>query len=109
VLIHLIDATDPKALKNYETIRQELGLYGAGLEDKPELIALNKCDALDEKQKQKIKSKFEKALGVSVFLISGVTGEGVKSVLYAAHRAIRGEDGEPLFDGSVPFNPMDGA
>jgi GTP-binding protein len=109
VLIHLIDATDPKAMANYKTIRQELLLYGAGLEDKPELIALNKCDALDDKQAQKIKSKFEKALGHDVFLISGVTGQGVKAVLFAAHKAIRGEDGEVIDQGAPHFDPMDRA
>lgn len=109
VLIHLIDATDNKALENYETIRQELHLYGAGLEDKPELIALNKVDALDEEEREEVKTRFEKSVESPIFLISGVTGEGVKSVLYAAHKAIRGEDDEPIINGPVSFNPMDRA
>src|SRR5947199_5183414 len=48
VLIHLIDATQAKPGTAWRTIRNELAAYGEGLEDKPELIALNKVDALDK-------------------------------------------------------------
>src|SRR6202789_4513405 len=46
VLIHLIDATQDDPAGAWTTIRGELAAYGEGLEDKPELIALNKIDAL---------------------------------------------------------------
>ena len=40
------DATEPDPWQNYKTVRSELEQYGAGLESKIEIIALNKCDAL---------------------------------------------------------------
>ena len=46
VLLHLIDGTEEDVVKNYKTVRQELKAYGADLIRKPEIIALNKCDAL---------------------------------------------------------------
>src|SRR6202035_4150998 len=46
VLLHLVDGTDEDVVKNYKTIRGELKAYGAGLSRKPEIVALNKCDAL---------------------------------------------------------------
>src|SRR5512143_3882222 len=47
VLIHLVDGTQADVAGAYRTIRGELAAYGEGLEDKTELLALNKIDALD--------------------------------------------------------------
>ena len=47
VVLHLIDATDEDVVKNYKTVRAELKAYGQNLSRKAEIIALNKCDALD--------------------------------------------------------------
>ena len=46
VLLHLVDGTCEHAGKAYKTVRQELSAYGHGLADKPEIVALNKADAL---------------------------------------------------------------
>ncbi len=46
VLLHLIDGTDGDAGAAYKTVRAELSAYGQGLADKPEIVALNKADAL---------------------------------------------------------------
>lgn len=55
VLLHLIDASAEDVVENYRTIRAELVGYDAELLKKPEVIALNKIDLLDEKTlKQKI-------------------------------------------------------
>ena len=48
VLLHLVDANNEDVAAAYRTVRDELEAYGAGLADKPEVIALNKCDTLDE-------------------------------------------------------------
>src|ERR1700749_1089009 len=44
-LIHLIDATQEDVGGAWRTVREELHAYGEGLEDKPEILALNKVDA----------------------------------------------------------------
>ena len=46
VLLHLVDGTGEHAGEAYKTVRAELDAYGAGLADKPEIVALNKADAL---------------------------------------------------------------
>jgi GTP-binding protein len=51
VLIHLIDATQDDVAGAWTTIRGELSAYGEGLEDKPELLALNKADALTPEER----------------------------------------------------------
>src|SRR5713101_6977573 len=46
VLLHLIDGTGEHAGEAYKTVRAELEAYGQGLAEKPEIVALNKSDAL---------------------------------------------------------------
>src|SRR3712207_8676458 len=47
VLLHLVDANNEDVAAAYRTVREELEAYGAGLDDKPEVIALNKVDTID--------------------------------------------------------------
>ncbi len=81
VLLHLIDGTQEDVGKAYKTIRQELKLYHESLPKKPEVVALNKCDALGEEEiKEKIK-KLEKLSKAKVFQISAATHQGTQEVL----------------------------
>jgi GTP-binding protein len=84
VLIHLIDATEPDPAGAWRTIRGELEAYGAGLETKPELLALNKVDALDPQARAAAAEALQAACGGPIHLVSGVSGEGVRSLLRAA-------------------------
>jgi len=80
-ILHLIDGTESEITKIYKTIRAELQAYGHGLAAKPEIVALNKVDAIPaETLKRKI-AALEKACGHKIFVISGVTGAGVNDVL----------------------------
>jgi GTP-binding protein len=87
-ILHLVDGTASSVGKAYKTIRAELDAYGAGLEAKPEIVALNKADALTAKEIEKKKAALEKACGHKVHVISGVSGEGIKTVLRAMMRQI---------------------
>jgi GTP-binding protein len=91
VLLHLVDGTSATITKDYRTIVKELALYGAGLSEKPTVLALNKVDALDAKTRAANRRKLEKASGGAVFEMSGATGEGVTEVLRALKARI-GED-----------------
>jgi GTPase len=83
VLLHLVDGTSATITKDYRTIVKELAAYGAGLETKPVIVALNKVDALDAKTRKAGIAKLEKASGSRVYAISGATGEGVPEILRA--------------------------
>jgi len=87
-ILHLIDATESGIVKAYKTIRGELCAYGRGLETKPEILALNKIDAIDKKELSRKRAALVKACGHDVFAISGVTGEGVNDVLRALAKLI---------------------
>jgi len=85
VLLHLVDGageTDPG--EAYRTVRHEIEAYGHGLADKPELIALNKCDALDEDEIAAKRAALAAEAGVpvaAVHALSGATGRGVRPLL----------------------------
>ena len=49
-MLHLIDGTGEHAGEAYKTVRAELEAYGDGLADKPEIVALNKVDAMTPDQ-----------------------------------------------------------
>jgi GTP-binding protein len=88
VILHLVDGTQSEIAKTYKTIRGELDAYGHGLADKPEIVALNKIDAIPKAALAKKKASLERASGEKVFLISGVSGEGVTDVLRALAKEI---------------------
>ncbi|MGH6945785.1 MAG: GTPase ObgE [Kiloniellales bacterium] len=82
-LLHLVDGTAETAAvaAAYRTVRGELIAYGSGLEEKHELVALNKIDALDEATVAERKRALETASGQEVFAISGVSGAGLRPLL----------------------------
>ncbi len=81
VLLHLIDATQEDVVGAYKTIRAELKAYGHGLAKKPEIIALNKIDALDEETLKEIQKKFTKATRKKAHLISAISHQGTEAIL----------------------------
>jgi GTPase len=80
-ILHLIDATEPDVVANYRAIRRELARYGHGLEDKPELIALNKIDAVATAERAEKRRKLKRAAKGEVLALSGVSGEGVAAAM----------------------------
>jgi GTP-binding protein len=106
VLIHMVDGTSVDPVADWRAIRHELETYGAGLEAKPELIALNKIDALDPDARKAVAKAVKKASGVTPSLISAVSGEGVKALLRAAHAKVLARD-KPMARGeaAAPWTP----
>ncbi len=81
VLLHLIDVYNPDAGESYEIIRKELNKY-SDLKDRPEVIALTKCENLDpeiiEMQKSSILAKTPSA---KIFAISSSAHQGLDELL----------------------------
>ena len=88
ILLHLVDGTAPDVAASYRTLRGELEAYGKGLAGKPELVALNKIDALDEATLSERRAALEAARGGQVFVLSGVSGAGLDPVLRALLAAV---------------------
>ena len=83
MLVHLVDGTQDDVKTAYKTIRSELALYDEALAEKPEIVVLNKIDALDAGRDQGEAQGPEARLeGRGADRVSGVTGQGVRDVLF---------------------------
>ena len=90
VLLHLVDANVEDVAVAYRTVRDELEVYGAGLDDKPEVIALNKVDTIDSELAEALVAELQSESGATVIPVSGATGEGVDKVLDALLQRLGG-------------------
>ncbi len=81
VLLHLVDGAAGNVVDAWRTVREELAQYGGGLADKPEILVLNKSDAMSPREASARRSALARASGGEVALISGVTGSGVPAIL----------------------------
>jgi GTP-binding protein len=83
VLLHLLDGAAGDVVAAWRTVRAELAAYGGGLADKPEVIVLNKADAMTPRQLAARRTALARASGRSVLAISAVSGQGVAELLAA--------------------------
>jgi GTPase len=83
VLLHMVDANDEDVATSYRVVRDELDAYGAGLADKPSVLALNKVDTLDDELIAALSAELREASGQSVFPVSAAAGIGTGPVLDA--------------------------
>lgn len=83
VLIHLVDISGSDPAKAMNIVDAELEAYGAGLDDKVQLIALNKIDLADKELVEGFTKELQAAGAAKVFPLSGATGQGVESLLNA--------------------------
>lgn len=89
--LHLIDITSEDVAKAYRDIRRELELYDESLVQKPEVVALNKCDAVPEEEINAKVKELEEACGKKVYAISAVAKKGLMECLQAVNKYIKRE------------------
>ncbi len=78
LLVHVIDATEADTVERFRAIDRELAEYGAGLADRPQIVALNKIDAA-------LDAEFEPddPRVLRVVRTSAVTGAGIDELKHA--------------------------
>ncbi len=81
LLLHLIDATAADPIADYQVIQQELKAYGHGLAERPQILALNKIDALEQGQPEAITNQLQQISDQPVFTISAATRANLESLL----------------------------
>ncbi|MBD8878461.1 GTPase ObgE [Roseibium polysiphoniae] len=89
VLLHLVDGSsveDPG--EAYRVVRGELEAYGHGLAEKPEIVALSKCDALTDELIEEQSASLEAACGQKPLILSSASGHNVDRALRMIMRAI---------------------
>jgi GTP-binding protein len=83
VLLHLVDGTAEDVVADYQTIVGEISNYNDVLGDKPRITVLNKIDSLDEEELAEKMAALQDASGGRVYAMSGVSRDGVDTVLRA--------------------------
>jgi GTPase len=88
VMLHLIDGTQEDVAEAYRIIRHELKAYGGGLAEKPEIVALNKIDALTKEEITEKAAQLKKACKQTPLRLSGASQQGVPEALQKLFRII---------------------
>jgi GTP-binding protein len=97
VLVHLVDMssmTGRDAIQDFQIIRRELELFpgrdatGERLADKPQIVAANKVDALDEPERLERLQEYLRERGIPLYAVSAATGEGLDGLLEAVWREV---------------------
>ena len=86
VLLHILDASplagpDRDPLADFDTLNRELRLYAPDLAERPQVVALNKADVTEVRERADELSRAFAERGVHLFTLSAVTGDGVRDVL----------------------------
>jgi GTP-binding protein len=85
VLVHIVEATfttgpDRSPKQDFDVINRELAQYAPHLANKPQVVVLNKVDAIDPKDIEEYRAEFAQAR-IDMFAMSAATGEGIGAVL----------------------------
>ena len=78
LLLHVIDASEVDVEERFRTIDRELALYGAGLDERPQALVLNKIDLLPPEAV--VEPELDDPRIVRVFRVSAATGEGIEEL-----------------------------
>jgi len=89
VLIHLVDGSAAEPVKDMWRVNSELGLFDSVLASKPQLLAVTKIDLSEVAARRAEIEKSFNEVGLSVFFISAVTGEGVSELMAEAGKMLR--------------------
>jgi GTPase len=112
VLLHLVDATGDDPVAAWNIVQDELAAYGAGLDEKPQFLALNKGDLLDKELMDDIAAQLREAGAGDIYPISGATGNGIPALLdqvvplLDAHMRDDSEDTEDGGGPETPWSPL---
>jgi GTP-binding protein len=88
LLLHMIDLTADNPIQNYQIIQQELEAYGRGLANRPQIVALNKADAVDDETVQALMNQMAQLTSASIFIISAAARIGLESLLQEIWQAL---------------------
>ena len=101
VLVYLVDvssASGREPADDLTIIRRELEMFRAELLERPQLVAANKIDALDDPARLAQLQAKAAELKLPVFAISAVSGQGVPSLLEAMWRGMTRTDDDAGFE-----------
>jgi len=89
ILIHLIDGASIDPVADFSQVNAELALFDQILAAKPQVIAINKLDLPQVKSRWLELEEQFRHLGFQPFAISALARDGLRELLYAAHKALQ--------------------
>jgi GTP-binding protein len=91
VIVHLIDAYNDDVAAVYETVRAELAAYQPELIERPEVIALNKVEGLDEEIISDLMGQLKCVVpkGSLICAISAQSGFGLQPFLFDVSKKVK--------------------
>lgn len=100
MMIHVVDAAGTEGrdpVEDIYKINAELAAYNPDIAKRPQVIAANKIDLIcqEEDPVKRLKDEFEPK-GTPVFAISGVSGQGMKELLYYVSQQLEQMNAEPI-------------
>ncbi|HEX5797708.1 MAG TPA: GTPase ObgE [Candidatus Saccharimonadales bacterium] len=98
LLIHLIDAYHDGIADAYRTIQKELADYTVDLSKRPQIVAINKIEGLDDEIIDDLMKKLKPLVkrGTKIMAISAKSGQGTRELLYEAQKVLEGSTQKKL-------------
>ncbi|MFQ6739832.1 MAG: GTPase ObgE [Alphaproteobacteria bacterium] len=94
LILHVIDGTEPDWFARYSAIRHEMDSYGGGLLNKPEIVVINKIDAVDADDLAERMTAFKKSFGrkkkPEIITISAAGHIGIDEMIKTVERKFMG-------------------
>src|SRR5690606_5367349 len=81
VLIHVIDGTSVDPLEDFQKVNAEIALYNPDLPKRPQVIALNKIDVTEVRERLDEVTVRLRQTGLEIFPIAAATGEGIPELM----------------------------
>jgi GTP-binding protein len=83
LLVHLVDGSAAEPMQDFHTINSELAAFSTFLADRPQIVVVTKLDLPDARERwPELQTAISDAGAEDVLAISGLTGEGVRELLY---------------------------
>ena len=100
MILHVIDGTEPDWAARYAAIRHEMDSYGGGLLNKPEMVIINKIDAIDEEDLTEKMAAFKKSFGrkkkPEILTISAAGRLGITELVAAIEKKFLGLENDTI-------------
>ncbi|MCB0217899.1 MAG: GTPase ObgE [Caldilineae bacterium] len=89
ILLHLVDGSQPDPLADFRIINQELAAYSPELAERPQIVAVNKIDLPETRERwPALRAALLEAGAAEVLAISAATTENVEALMQQVFRRL---------------------
>jgi GTP-binding protein len=88
-LVHVVDGSSPSPVDDMKRVNEELGLFDPALARKPQVVAVNKIDLPEVRERLDGLKKELSTAGVKAYYISAATGIGVPELIAEVARVLK--------------------